>query len=111
MTSPSYPKLTKDHQVFCVISSHCVYDPKVTIWEWGIKYICWEFGIALRITLGLVWENYFERREGKMPGKMIREKRWDLGIFKGEDEKMEIKLKNWNALKMMSEMTKGSGQK
>lgn len=88
--SPSYTNLTEDHHVFCVISSSCVYDPEVAIWGWGMKYACWKFGIALRITLELIWENYFERREGKMPEKkMIREKRWGLDIFKGGNEKMK----------------------
>ena len=38
MESAGYPKLTRDHHEFCVISLHCLYDPEVTIWEWGMKY-------------------------------------------------------------------------
>lgn len=91
---PSHTNLTKDHHVFCVISSSCVYDPEMAILGWGMKYVCWEFGIALRITSELIWENYFERREGRMPGKKKREReigerRWGLNIFKGGHEKMK----------------------
>lgn len=69
---PSHISLTKDHHVFCVISSGCVYDPEVAILGRGMKYVSWEFGIALRITSELIWE---KRRKNARKKKRERDRR------------------------------------
>lgn len=67
----------------------------------------WGFGIPLIIPLELVWENYFERREGKMKEKTDTAEREDEALIplKWEVKRRKKRFKNVNAFKIISQMT------